>query len=119
MKFNQIDIGQEFEYQGERYKKATPLIANNIATGEQKLIPRSAVLKLNSQAKIIENDQANEALNNPVDVIKIIDGHCQELLEILNLFDETLDIEKTKELKKEIKNKIHQACDKLKSKLSI
>ncbi|MDR9436200.1 MAG: hypothetical protein RI563_04945 [Thiohalophilus sp.] len=42
MKFSLLAVGQQFEYQGESYIKSTPLIAHQVDTGEQRLIPRSA-----------------------------------------------------------------------------
>lgn len=42
MKFSLLAVGQQFEYQGETYIKSTPLIAHQVDTGEQRLIPRSA-----------------------------------------------------------------------------
>ncbi|MFO8024699.1 hypothetical protein [Thiohalophilus sp.] len=42
MKFSLLAVGQQFDYEGERYIKSTPLIAHQVDTGEQRLIPRSA-----------------------------------------------------------------------------
>lgn len=55
MKFSLLQIGQSFEYKGERYIKATPLVASLIDAGaadsaQQKLIPRSAEVKLLTEA---------------------------------------------------------------------
>ena len=44
MKFQQLKIGQKFEYQGNTYVKSSPLIASHAETGEQKLIPRYAAV---------------------------------------------------------------------------
>jgi hypothetical protein len=44
MKFQQIKIGQKFEYQGNTYVKSSPLVASHTETGEQKLIPRYAAI---------------------------------------------------------------------------
>ena len=44
MKFQQIKIGQVFEYQGNVYIKHSPLIAVHRETGKQKLIPRYAAI---------------------------------------------------------------------------
>lgn len=46
MKFQHVKIGQQFHYQGETYVKATPLVASHAKTGQQKLIPRYAVIQL-------------------------------------------------------------------------
>jgi len=44
MKFRLLAVGQQFEYQGETYIKSTPLIAHQVDTGEQRLIPFSATV---------------------------------------------------------------------------
>ena len=44
MKFQQLKIGQKFEYQGDIYVKHSPLIAIHSETGKQKLIPRYAAI---------------------------------------------------------------------------
>lgn len=44
MKFRLLTVGQQFEYQGETYIKSTPLIAHQVDTGEQRLIPFSATV---------------------------------------------------------------------------
>ena len=44
MKFQQLKIGQQFEYQGDFYVKSSPLVASHAETGEQKLIPRYAAI---------------------------------------------------------------------------
>lgn len=46
MKFKLLSIGQKFEYDGESYIKTSPLIANNLKTSANKMIPRYATLKL-------------------------------------------------------------------------
>ncbi len=46
MKFKLLSIGQKFEYKGESYVKTSPLIASNVETGHNKMIPRYAVLTL-------------------------------------------------------------------------
>jgi len=45
MKFNLLKAGDRFIYQGEIYFKSTPLVAINEASGNSKLIPRSALLQ--------------------------------------------------------------------------
>jgi len=44
MKFQQLKIGQQFEYHGDFYVKSSPLVASHAETGEQKLIPRYAAI---------------------------------------------------------------------------
>ncbi len=43
-KFSLLAIGDTFEYQGERYTKSGPLTASRLDTGNQRMIPRSAMV---------------------------------------------------------------------------
>lgn len=46
IKFLHLQIGQQFEFQGDHYTKVAPLIASNNANGTQRMIPRSAAVTL-------------------------------------------------------------------------
>jgi len=46
MKFKLLSIGQKFKYQDDVYVKTSPIVASNIETGHNKMIPRYAVLTL-------------------------------------------------------------------------
>ena len=50
MKFQQLKIGQKFEYQGDIYVKHSPLVAIHSETGKQKLIPRYAAIVVTDAA---------------------------------------------------------------------
>ena len=72
MKFKLLSVGQKFEYDGELYVKTSPLIASNIKTGHNKMIPAYATLKLLdhsaaekevSQRDKLESEQVIEAFN--------------------------------------------------------
>ncbi len=56
MKFQHVKIGQQFEYQGKRYVKSSPLVASHAETGEQKLIPRYATIVVMDTALTPENN---------------------------------------------------------------
>lgn len=45
MKFEQMQMGQRFEWNGVVYVKAGPVVAREEATGKSRMIPRYAVLK--------------------------------------------------------------------------
>jgi hypothetical protein len=49
-KFHLLPIGHHFEWEGKRYVKTTPLIANQIPEGGQRFIPRSALVRLLGEA---------------------------------------------------------------------
>ena len=44
MKFKLLSIGQKFKFQDEIYVKTSPIVASNVVTGHNKMIPRYAVL---------------------------------------------------------------------------
>ena len=46
MKFAQLKVGDQFILDGETYIKSTPLIANNVATGQQKAVARYVNVQL-------------------------------------------------------------------------
>ena len=47
MKFLELKIGDYFEFKGESYQKASPIIAVSIANGKQKMFKRSSVVTIN------------------------------------------------------------------------
>ena len=69
MKFKLLSIGQKFEYDGEVYVKTSPVVASNVKTSENKMIPRYATLTLldeaGTQKQKIKKDSVNaqEILN--------------------------------------------------------
>ncbi len=76
MKFKLLSIGQKFEYEGEVYIKTSPLIASNIKTSHNKMIPRYATLTLLNDAGTKKQQRRKE----PVD--------AQEILNAFNIFYE-------------------------------
>lgn len=46
LRFNQIAIGQRFQWRGETYVKHNSLIAHHGGSGKQQLIPRSELVEL-------------------------------------------------------------------------
>ena len=46
MKFCELPLGQQFEWQGESYSKISPLMARHLGSGEQKLIARATRVRL-------------------------------------------------------------------------
>lgn len=101
MKFKLLSIGQKFEYEGESYVKTSPLIACNIKTSHNKMIPRYAVLKLLDDSD--ENEQT----------IKKETLETQEILTAFNLFYESCinTLEKNDVLVPIIKDELDKARD--------
>ncbi len=45
MKFQQLEMGARFEYQGKLYVKEGPVAAREVESGKSRMIPRYALLK--------------------------------------------------------------------------
>ena len=101
MKFKLLSIGQKFEYEGEAYIKTSPLIANNINTSQNKMIPRYAVLKLLDDAGIKKQKLTDKTVNT------------QEIVDAFNVFYEQCitTLEKNSVLVPLIKDEIDKARD--------
>ena len=63
MKFKLLSIGQKFEYEGETYVKTSPLIASNVETNHNKMIPAYVTLNLLSQSVAEKEIKTQENLN--------------------------------------------------------
>lgn len=92
-KFLHLPLGEKFYYQGERYQKVTPLLASNLESGKQRMIPRSAMV-------ILDDGRAREILPQepkaPIDAEPLMEAleryrqQCEKLLE-KGVSGETLD----------------------------
>ena len=89
MKFKQLNIGQQFEYQEQTYIKTTPLIAKHSETGEQKLIPRYAELGMLGDIKVSEDKRSP---NLTVEfVAQAISLHKEELKKVVDAIKYNMD----------------------------
>ena len=102
MKFKLLSIGQKFEYEGETYVKISPLIASNVKTNTNKMIPRYATLILLDEAGSAKQCIKTETVDS------------QEILNAFNLFYEQCIgiLDSKKILAPEIKNELDEARDK-------
>ena len=107
MKFKLLSLGQKFEYEGESYVKTSPLIASNIKTSHNKMIPRYAVLKLLDDSGEIEKAIKKETLETG------------EILKAFNLFYENCinTLEKHNALIPKIKDELDKVRDEFKKTL--
>jgi len=89
MKFKLLSIGQKFEYQGELYVKTSPLIASNMETGHNKMIPAYAALTLQDQSVSEKEVAQKEALNSEQVIEAFNDFYvsCIDLIEDKNALD--------------------------------
>lgn len=52
MRFGQLPPGSRFHYQDEAYTKVTPLLAAREADGQQRMIPRSALVEVETSGAV-------------------------------------------------------------------
>lgn len=86
MKFYLLPIGETFDYQGEQYIKSTPLVANNISSGKDRLIPRSAdVSPQNGQIEPLhlQTDEKTVKLTEVTNAFEQFFQHCQQSIKAL------------------------------------
>ena len=68
MKFKLLSIGQKFKFEDEVYVKTSPIVASNVETGHNKMIPRYAVLTLLDNS----SEEIQPAIKEPVAVDKVL-----------------------------------------------
>ena len=90
MKFQQLKIGQKFEYQGNTYVKSSPLLASQVETGEQKLIPRYAAIVVMDASLSQENKTVSRQINTDL-VQAAFDKFYAEALDALAAAGSQLD----------------------------
>ena len=85
MKFHELPIGQQFEFEGEVYAKSAPLIASHVQSGKQKFMPRYALVRLAGEAVPAAPAQKSGMIRAEAVVLAFDEfyGSCLSLLEIL------------------------------------
>lgn len=81
MKFVDLEIGQQFEMEGERYIRTGPLVASHGENGRQRFMARYMVVKpldaataeVTRKPDWLSSDAVNKAF-------EIFNGHCLNLL---------------------------------------
>ena len=101
MKFKLLSIGQRFRFEDEVYVKTSPIVASNVETGHNKMIPRYATLTL---------------LNNNSEDVAVVSNEtipAKETLDAFNIFYEKCiaTLEKNDVLVPIIKDELDKARD--------
>ena len=83
MKFKLLSIGQKFEYEGETYVKTSPLIASNLKTSHNKMIPRYVTLTLLDNTGTREQQIKKDSVDSQeiLDAFNLFYGQCIATLE--------------------------------------
>lgn len=92
-KFLHLPTGEKFIFQGERYQKVTHLLASNLETGKQRMIPRSAMVTLDDgrAPEIITQETKSPIEAEPLmEALERYRVQCEQLLE-KGVSGETLD----------------------------
>ena len=113
MKFHQFKIGQQFEYQDQTFVKTTPLVATQIETGEQKLIPRYVELNTNEKQEVTNNTSMPELTIALVS--HAIEQHEKELMDITKMIKNSM----TGNISTQLIDRIENACQNLYDKLGL
>jgi hypothetical protein len=82
MKFDQLQMGQRFEWSGATYVKTGPVVAHEEATGKSRMIPRYAVLKLVGEMLAQPRKEAPVMVSREA-VLAAFDIFCTECAELL------------------------------------
>jgi len=94
MKFKLLSVGNKFEYQGEIFVKVSPIIASNVETGHNKMIPAYASLKLLEHSLAEKEIKSRDKLKSE-DVLKAFNTFYESCLNLLE--DKTaLDVARDK-----------------------
>ena len=83
MKFLELKIGDYFEFKGESYQKASPIIAVSVANGKQKMFKRSSVVTINQaqQTSVQSTPQGKKILLSHA--LAALETYHQENIKIL------------------------------------
>ena len=85
MKFHELPVGQQFEFEGETYVKSAPLIASHVQSGKQKFMPRYAPVKLAGEAVPAAPVRKGGMIRAEAVILAFDEfyGHCLRVLENL------------------------------------
>lgn len=82
MKFDELQMGQRFEWNGVVYVKAGPVVAREEATGKSRMIPRYAVLKPVGEIPAVSKKKAQEMVPRAVvlEAFELFYAECSEIV---------------------------------------
>ena len=83
MKFKLLSVGQKFKYQDEVYVKTSPIVASNVETGHNKMIPAYATLILLDNSGEDKQSTTKEAVDakDIINAFNIFYEKCIKTLE--------------------------------------
>ena len=103
MKFSQVPIGELFNYQGREYTKSGPLTATVELDGKNKLIPRSANVKLLGNVQLEKNDVDEKMLSSNT-VVHAINTYHEQNLDFINTFKNEIGSELVADMQIQLNN---------------
>ena len=85
MRFPQLNIGDQFEYQGERWTRTGPLTAVRQSDGQSAMIPRYATV---SRIEAVEQGEAEESSEaqgiSPAELDRLLDVMLERIFVLLD-----------------------------------
>lgn len=90
MKFQHLQIGQRFEFEGKVYVKTGPVAASEEATGKQRMVPRYAVLKV-FDSPAAEAPKARKKMLTKAEIIPLFDVFYADCVAIVSDSDGAVD----------------------------
>lgn len=107
LKFSLVPIGGQFSYQGVFYTKSGPISATAEIDGKNRMIPRSANVKLGDDAEADEYLAKEEKYLRLVDIVNTVNDYHEQCLECLQLATNEVGKETVDGIKIKMNN-IHQ-----------
>lgn len=82
MKFDELQMGQRFEWNGVVYVKAGPVVAREEVTGKSRMIPRYAVLKPVGETPAVNRKEASKMVSRDavVAAFELFYAECGEIV---------------------------------------
>ena len=82
-RFGQLPTGQHFSWQGKQWQKTSPLIARQEGSDEPRIVPRSALVVVDNNAR--SNGSIEPGATACADLLQKIQRECLTQIELLHL----------------------------------
>lgn len=77
-KFVHLNIGQVFRFQEQTYQKTSPLLASDLTTGRSRMIPRSALVSLETDSSAAIAGAAQQTRPDVQSTVAAAAGHFRD-----------------------------------------
>lgn len=80
MKFHQVSIGEQFVFQGDTFTKASPVLASNNVSGEQRFMRRADAVQPCGDVTLEKDAQDKEATVKMDRVLLLVDEYVEDVI---------------------------------------